>query len=126
MARKVKRRSLSDILKGKFLIEGNAFSVWKAIVFFVILALISISSSHRVDEKVVEISQLKREAEEYKAKYALIHSRLMRLKVESELENMVVRDSLFALEKQPYKILVPRVLDDTLRKDTIKKGKTKR
>ncbi|MDR3272768.1 MAG: hypothetical protein LBT29_04745 [Flavobacteriaceae bacterium] len=121
MAKKTKKRSLSDILKGKFLIEGNAFSVWKAIVFFIALALISISSSHRVDEKVVKISQLKAEAEKYKAKYALIDSKLMKLKVESELGEMVLRDSLFALEKQPYKILVTRVLDDTIKKETNKK-----
>ena len=126
MAKKLKRRSLSDILKGKFLIEGNAFSVWKAIVFFVFLAFILISSATRMDKKAEEISDLKSETEDYKAKYALVHSRLMKLKVESELENMVVQDSLFALEKQPYKILVPRMSDDTILGDTIRKGKTKR
>ena len=126
MAKKLKRRSLSDILKGKFLIEGNAFSVWKAIVFFVFLAFILISSATRMDKKAEEISDLKSETEDYKAKYALVHSRLMKLKVESELENMVVQDSLFALEKQPYKILVPRMSDDTILGDTIRKEKTKR
>lgn len=114
MARRIKSksRSISDILKGKFLIEGGAFSNWKFILFIVVLALISISSSHSVDKKVVEISELKEKAEEYKARFALVHSKLMKLKVESELENMVISDSLFALEKQPYKILVPRVKDE--------------
>ncbi|MGM5630500.1 FtsL-like putative cell division protein [Apibacter raozihei] len=112
MARRSKNknrtRTLSDILRGKFLVEGDAFSAWKFILFIVVLSLISISSSHIVDEKVVEISSLKEKAEEYKARYALIHSKLMKLKVESELENMVIADSLFALDKQPYKILVPK------------------
>ncbi len=109
---KTKTRTLSDILRGKFLVEGGAYSTWKFILFVVVLALISISSSHLVDEKVVEISDLKEKAEEYKARYALIHSKLMKLKVESELENMVLADSLFALEKQPYKLLVPKVKDE--------------
>lgn len=109
---KTKTRTISDILRGKFLVEGGAYSTWKFILFVVILALISISSSHWVDEKVVEISNLKEKAEEYKARYALIHSKLMKLKVESELEDMVLADSLFALEKQPYKILVPKVKDE--------------
>ncbi|PQL90407.1 FtsL-like putative cell division protein [Apibacter adventoris] len=109
---KSKTRNISDILKGKFLIEGGAFSSWKFILFIVVLALISISSSHKVDEKVVKISELKEKAEEYKARFALVHSKLMKLKVESELENMVISDSLLALEKQPYKILVPKVKDE--------------
>lgn len=109
---KIKKRQLSDILKGKFLVEDDAFANWKLILFFVVLAFISISSTHLVDKKVVEISDLKEEAEEYKARYAEVHSKLMRLKVESELENMVEEDSLFALEKQPYKILVPKIKDE--------------
>ncbi|MDR2122799.1 MAG: hypothetical protein LBP34_06700 [Flavobacteriaceae bacterium] len=109
---KTKTRTISDILKGKFLVEGDAFSVWKFILFAIILSLISISSSHIVDEKVVEISELKEKAEEYKARYVLIHNKLMKLKVESELEDMVIADSLYALDKQPYKILVPKVSDE--------------
>ncbi|MDR1876770.1 MAG: hypothetical protein LBQ84_04020 [Flavobacteriaceae bacterium] len=109
---KTKSRTVSDILRGKFLVEGDAFSVWKFILFTVVLSLLSISSSHIVDEKVVEISELKEKAEEYKARYALIHSKLMKLKVESELEDMVIVDSLYALDKQPYKILVTRVEDE--------------
>ena len=97
-AKNKKGRTILDILKGKFLVEGDAFSVWKFI--------------HIVDEKVVEISELKEKSEEYKARYALIHNKLMKLKVESELEDMVISDSLHALDKQPYKILVPKVKDE--------------
>lgn len=111
-AKNKKGRTILDILKGKFLVEGDAFSVWKFILFMMILSLISISSSHIVDEKVVEISELKEKSEEYKARYALIHNKLMKLKVESELEDMVISDSLHALDKQPYKILVPKVKDE--------------
>ncbi|TWP29012.1 hypothetical protein ETU08_04745 [Apibacter muscae] len=112
MARKrknIKKRSISDILKGRFLVDGDAISVWRFILFIIFLSLISITSSHLVDQKVVTISKLKEEAEEYKARYALVHSKLMKLKVESELEGMVLSDSLFALDKQPYKIIVPHV-----------------
>ncbi len=109
---KTKIRTISDILRGKFLVEGGAYSTWKFILFVIVLALISISSSHWVDEKVIKISDLKEQTEEYKARYALVHSKLMKLKVESELENMLLADSLFALEKQPYKILVPKVKDE--------------
>ena len=111
-AKNRKSRTVLDILKGKFLVEGDAFSVWKFILFLMVLSLISISSSHIVDEKVVEISELKERSEEYKARYALIHNKLMKLKVESELGEIVSSDSLYPLDKQPYKILVPKVEDE--------------
>jgi len=48
-----------DILKGKFLIENDAQKNWGFIIFLLILSLIMITSSHKIDMKVQKIHQLK-------------------------------------------------------------------
>jgi len=101
-----KKLSFKDILKGKFLVEANAFSNWKFIVYVVFLVFIMISSSHSIDNKTIKIGKLKNDVNEMKAKYAFINSKLMNLRLESQLINQVERDSLLPLEDHPFKILV--------------------
>lgn len=101
-------KNISNIFKGKFLVEDNAVSNWKFIIFCLILAFISITSAHLIDLKVVRIAQLKEESERYKASYAIKHIELMKLKVESELESVVAKDSLFPIEEHPYRVIVKK------------------
>jgi len=52
-------RTFNDILKGKFLVDEDAFKNWRMIIFLSFLALIMIGSSHSADKKVHEIARLK-------------------------------------------------------------------
>ncbi len=98
--------SIKDILKGKFLVEDNAIGNWKFLVFVVFLAFLMITSAHFVDKTVVNLNQKKEQLDEVKAKYALMQSKLIQMKLESELANQVIHDSLVSLEEHPIKILV--------------------
>lgn len=69
------------------------------------------------NQKVKKINQLKVQVEEYKSRNAYIQSKLINVKLESELSKQVLRDSLMALENHPTKILV--------KIDSINNGNTK-
>ena len=109
MAKKRKtynKMSIKDILKGKFLVEGNAFSNWKFLMFLILLAFIMITSAHLTDTKVVSIEKKKERLDELKARYALQQSKLLKLQLESELAIQMQSDSLESLEEHPIKIVV--------------------
>jgi hypothetical protein len=57
------------------------------------------------------VNQLKDQAEEYKSRNAYAQSKLMKIKLESELIKEVEKDSLMALETHPLKLLIK--LDST-------------
>lgn len=58
------------------------------------------------NQKVKRINQLKVQVEELKSRNAYIQSKLINVKLESELSKHVLKDSLMALENHPSKILV--------------------
>lgn len=106
-SRKSKNKvSLKGILNGQFLVDSNATSVWKFLVFGIFLAFAMISSAHWIDTKVVRIEKDKEKLDEVKARYALIQSKLIQMQLESELANQMERDSLISLEEHPIKIVV--------------------
>lgn len=112
MARKRAKRihepeiTFSDILKGNFLnreeIKKNY--IYILIVFILILSMIRINDIG--NQKVKRINQLKVQVEELKSRNAYIQSKLINVKLESELSKHVLKDSLMALENHPSKILV--------------------
>ena len=46
------KQTLYGILKGKFLVDEDAQKNWGFIIFLTLLALLMISSSHQIDNKV--------------------------------------------------------------------------
>jgi len=52
------RKGLLDILKGKFLVSGDAPKNWMFLLFASFLAALMISSSHNADRKVFEIAEV--------------------------------------------------------------------
>ena len=100
--------SFKDILRGKFLIGESAPQNWKFLLFILFLGFLMILSSHNLNNKVTQITKLKEETDELKTQYANVHSKLMKLRLESELVEQVLKDSLKSLEKNPTKIVVKR------------------
>lgn len=103
-----KKVKLRNLFSGKVFIDDNSEIQWRFFILSLLLAFIMITSNHWVDNKVVEISQHKEDLEVLKAKFALTHSNLMKLKMESELMKEVDKDSLVALEDHPFKIVIRR------------------
>jgi len=79
------KKSIYSILKGTFLVSDDSFKNWRVIIFISSLAIVMIASSHSADKKVYEIARLKNEVSEMRSEFIDGRSKLMRLKMESEI-----------------------------------------
>lgn len=93
------KKNIYSILKGTFLVSDDSFKNWRVIIFISSLAIVMIASSHSADKKVYEIARLKNEVKEMRSAFVDGRSRLMRLKMESEV-----------IKKMKEKGIVPSVI----------------
>ncbi|UKM66221.1 S-adenosyl-methyltransferase [Flavobacteriaceae bacterium GSB9] len=100
------KKSLYNILKGTFLVSDDAFKNWRFILFVSGLAIIMIASSHSADKKVYEIARLKNEVKEMRSAFVDGRSRLMKLKMESHVVNVMKKKGLAPSVIPPKKIKV--------------------
>jgi hypothetical protein len=100
------KNGIYSILKGKFLISDDSFKNWRVIIFFSILAIIMIASSHSADRKVHEIAQLNNEVKELRSKFVEGRSKLMRLKMESSVQKKMAVKGIKPSNIPPKKIIV--------------------
>mgnify|MGYP000909909580 CR=1 FL=1 len=106
-----KKLTLIDIFKGNFLNRDEIKSHYKLYLLLFVLMIIIIYSNHLVNQKIEIVNDLKEQAEEYKSRNAYAQSRLIKVKMESELGKEMVLDSLIPLENHPHKLLIK--LDST-------------
>ncbi len=111
-----KKLTFMDIIKGNFLNRDEIKIHYKYFLLLFVLMMIMIYSNHLVNNKIKLVNSLKEETEEYKSRNAYAQSRLIKVKMESELGKEMVKDSLLPLENHPHKLLIK--LDST-------NGKTK-
>lgn len=103
MAKQKKSKiAIKDIFRGKFLVDDDYVQNWSFILFFVVLAFISISSAHWVDTKVVRKNELETEVANLKAQYTDAHRELMSIEVDPKVIRMINRLGLTEGENQPY------------------------
>ena len=100
------RKGIIDILKGKFLVSGDAPKNWLFIIFASILATVMIASSHSADKKVHQVAALNEQIKELKNEFVDMRSDVRRLKLESTITENVMVDDLFPSEVPPRKIKV--------------------
>ena len=100
------RQTINNILKGKFLVDQNARKNWGFIIFLTALALLMITSSHRIDTKVQKIAQLNTKKRELRSIHVATKSELMKLKMESSISKRMKEKGLFAPQTPPQKIKV--------------------
>lgn len=100
------KKSIINILKGKFLVNDDAFKNWRMILFISSLALIMIASSHSADKKVHKIARLNNEAKELRSAFVDGRKKLMELKKESMVELKMKEKGLAISEIPPTKIKV--------------------
>ncbi|WP_158975695.1 FtsL-like putative cell division protein [Cellulophaga sp. L1A9] len=100
------RKGLLDILKGKFLVSGDAPKNWIFIIFTSFLAAVMIASSHGADSKVHQIAALNEEVKELRSEFIDGQTDVQKLKLESEILKTVREDGLYPSETPPYKIRV--------------------
>lgn len=106
-----KRLTFIDIIKGNFLNRDEIKIHYKYFLLLFILMMAMIYSNHLVNKKIKIVNALKEETEEYKSRNAYAQSKLIKVKMESELGKEVAKDSLMTLENHPHKLLIK--LDST-------------
>ena len=99
------KNTILKILAGDFLTKNGSRQNWKVIIFLVVLAFISITSSHWVDKKVVRINELRESVEDLKSQYTDKHRDLMRMQLETEIISKTEKYGLKIPDKQPYYIV---------------------
>ena len=116
MARKKQYRpqrklTFIDIVKGNFLNRDEVKIHYRYFLLIFVLLMIMIYSNHLVSQKIELVNELKEQTEEYKSRNAYAQSRLIKVKLESELGKEMRKDSLLSLENHPHKLLIK--LDST-------------
>ena len=106
MAKKKKNTKISEVLGGEFF-DSKSFKENRWLIFEVIIFLIlTIMANHKVSSQIATINDLKEQVEEYKSRNAYAQSKLIKVKMESELGKEVIKDSLIPLENHPHKLLI--------------------
>lgn len=100
------KKSIYSILKGTFLVSDDSFKNWRVIIFLSILAIVMIASSHSADKKVYEIARLKNEVNEMRSEFIDGRSKLMRIKMESEIIKKMNKKGIAPSIIPPKKIKV--------------------
>lgn len=108
---KQKKLTFMDIIKGNFLNRDEVRAHYKYFLFIFGLLLVMIYTNHHVNTKMETVNKLKEETEEYKSRNAYAQSRLIKIRMESELGKEMVQDSLVSLDSHPLKLLIK--LDST-------------
>jgi hypothetical protein len=102
------RKNVYGVLRGSFLTGASAFKNWRIIIFIVGLLLMMITSAHKVDGKVMKIAELNKKKRELRAEYIDTGTILMRMKMESNIEQQVKLRGIKPSKIAPKKIKITK------------------
>ena len=102
----MKKHSVYDILKARFLIKEDAIKNWRFIVFLILLAIFMIANTNRYEQKVFAIIALSNEVKELRSEFVDRRSELMKLKMESTVAAKMEEKQIFPSSVPPQKIKV--------------------
>ena len=97
---------ISDILRGGFLINADAWRNWVLIFFISFLAIVMIASSHVADEKVHYMAKLNNEIKALRSQMLESREILMHLKMESAVIKQMKSTGLVSSVVPPKKIII--------------------
>ncbi|MEN8789863.1 MAG: FtsL-like putative cell division protein [Flavobacteriaceae bacterium] len=100
------KKGFLDLLKGKFLVSGDAPKNWLFIIYASSLATVMIASSHSADRKVHHVAELSEQVRELRSEFVDMRSDVQRLKLESTVTKYVEKKGLSPSETPPRKIIV--------------------
>jgi len=101
-------KKIVSFLKMEFLIKEDSFKNWRMILFFSILALVMISSGHSADKKIFKIANLNELIKGLKSEFVDQRTYLMKLKMESNIVNMLYDKGIFSSKIPQIKIIVTK------------------
>ena len=106
------KKGIVALLKGTFLVSGQAPKNWLFIIFASLLATIMIASSHSADRKVHEIAALNEQVKQLRSEFVEVRSKAQRLKLESTIRESVSEVGLLPAETPPVKIIVAKTQEN--------------
>jgi hypothetical protein len=102
------KKSFSNIIKGTFLVNDDAFKNWRFIIFLSVLALVMIASSHIADRKVHDIARLSNDVKELKSEYLDVRKLVTQTKMESKITAAMAKRGLQPSETPPHKVIIKK------------------
>ena len=102
------KKRVYSILKARFLIDDDAVKNWRFIVFIIVLAIIMIANTQRVEQKIFKIADLTNQVKELRSEFVDRRSELMKLKMESTVSQKMEIKQIFPSTVPPVKIKVSK------------------
>ena len=86
--------------------ENLLVTSWRLVLFIVVLAILVVYSSHRVDQKVIRINKLKVELKDLRSRHIDMRTTLMTLSKTTNVAEEVKKNGLLYSSDAPYKIKI--------------------
>ena len=102
----VLRSRMNEFYVDRLAPENLLVTSWRLVLFVVILAVIVVYSSHKVDQKVIRINKLKLELKDLRSKHIDMRTTLMTLSKTTNVAEEVEKNGLLYSSDAPYKIKI--------------------
>lgn len=79
---------------------------WRLVLFIVVLAILVVYSSHKIDQKVIWINKLKVELKDLRSRHIDMRTTLMTLSKTTNVSEEVKKNGLLYSSDAPYKIKI--------------------
>lgn len=100
------KTNFQDIIRGKFLVSDGSLNNWVFIFYCTFLAILMIGSSHKADQKVMEIASINYEVKKLRSEFVDTRKRLMQKRMESAIARQMRWRGIYTSEEPPQKIIV--------------------
>lgn len=101
-------KRIYNILKGKYLVDKDAFKNWLFILFCTFLAIVMIAYSHKAERKIHRMAQLQKEERQLRSEFVDQRQQLMQMRMESAINQRLKEKGITIATSAPQKIIVTR------------------
>src|SRR5690606_9180646 len=101
---------LNNIIKAKFLVEGQSLKNWLFIIYVVFWTLVLIANNHFYEEKMMRIKALTEQVKELRSEFGDKRSELMQLRMEANVSRQMEPQGILhsAVPPKKNKVIVEK------------------
>jgi hypothetical protein len=97
---------LNNIIKAKFLVEGQSLKNWLFIIYIVFWTLVLIANNHFYEQKMMKVKDLTEQVKELRSEFVDKRSELMQLRMESNVSKEMEFYQILPSSVPPKKVKV--------------------
>lgn len=97
---------LNNIIKAKFLVEGQSLKNWLFIIYIVFWTLVLIANNHLYEQKMMKAKDLTEQVKELRSEFVDKRSELMQLRMESNVSKEMEFYQILPSSVPPKKVKV--------------------